>query len=463
MKKFGGILFIFAVFFSFALVISAQDAAATDDAAVDTATDAAVDTAADEPVEIPGSVDMTLEMKPGKFVMPANFRGGDPDRGLVNAVEDVFYEQHEHSILYKEDAGEVAEGAAFEGDPNITWDTKVKDADGNFQTISSANTNMAGNGGKFFAPGEYQIGNGGARQVGGAEGAEDTATGNEDGTPGTAGGENTVEGATPGVDGNPAAGGSETDEALVGENGETAEGGAKTVTANQAMGVLVHDVTAPDLWIAFQEGAGSVDMAATEQELKNKIVEKIVSNLGRPFSTKAEDYEDASYVFVDEGLGDERNLEPWKKTARLSVAGALFNERGAPKFETKTVESKALDQEDLTSQIHIAGGDDEALKGVFVRRNVPFIFAAMSVDNGNNRGTTAEVACRIETADGKEVEKDGSAYLFRVPNFPRAEYKDQPEYFFVSKAQDKSGNLTTVRTPLYIVNIQAAFEGGRNQ
>ncbi|KAF1081626.1 MAG: hypothetical protein GQF41_1966 [Candidatus Rifleibacterium amylolyticum] len=436
MKKFGVFLVVFAVFFSFAVVISAQEEN-TDDAAADEATEQAV--------EIPGSVDMTLEMKPDKFVMPANFRGGDPDRGLVNALEDVFYEQHEHSILYKEDAGEVAEGASFEGDPNITWDTKVKDADGNFQTVSSVNTNMAGNGGKFFAPGEYQIGNGGARQVGGGEGAEDVATGNE------------------GDEDGGAAGGNQTDEALVGENGETAEGGAKTVTANQAMGVLVHDVTAPDIWIAFQEGAGNIDMAATEQELKNKMVEKIVANLGRPFSQKAEEYEDASYVFVDEGTSDERNLEPWKKTARLSVAGALFNDRGAPKFETKTVESKTLSEENMTRQIHVAGGEDEALKGVFVRRNVPFIFAAMSVDNGNNRGSTAEVACRIETADGKEVEKDGKAYLFRVPNYPREEYKDQPEYFFVSKAMDKSGNLTTVRMPLYIVNIQAAFEGGRNQ
>lgn len=432
MKKFGVFLFVFAVFFSFAVVISAQEEAADNAAATE------------EKPEIPGSVDMTLDMKPNKFVMPASFRGGDPDRGLVNALEDVYYEQHEHSILYKEDAGEVAEGAKFEGDPNITWDTKVKDADGNFQTVSSVNTNMAGNGGKFFAPGEYQIGNGGARQVGGGEGAENVTTGNEN------------------EDGG-AAGGNQTDQALVGEDGQTAEGGAKTVTANQAMGVLVHDVTAPDMWIAFQEGAGNVDMAATEQELKNKMVEKIVANLGRPFSMKAEEYEDASYVFVDEGTADERNLEPWKKTARLSVAGALFNERGAPKFESKTVESKTLDEESMTRQIHVAGGDKEALKGVFVRRNVPFIFAAMSVDNGNNRGTTAEVACRIETADGKEVDKDGAAYLFRVPNYPREEYKDQPEYFFVSKAMDKSGNLTTVRMPLYIVNIQAAFEGGRNQ
>jgi hypothetical protein len=304
---------------------------------------------------------------------------------------------------------------------------------------------MATDGGKFFAPGEYQIGNGGARQVGGAEGAEDTTTGNEDDDDGGA------------------AGGEETDEALVGENGETDEGGAKTVTANQAMGVLVHDVTSPDMWIAFQEGAGNVDMAANEQALKNEIIEKIVANFGRPFATKAEEFDDKSYVFIDEGTDEERNLEPWKKTARLSVAGPLFNDAGAPKFETKTVESKPLDEEDLTSQIHIAGGEKEALKGVFVRRNVPFIFAAMSVDNGDNRMDTAEVACRIEDADGKEIKKDGDAYLFRVPNYPRDDYEDQPEYFFVAKATDRAGNLTTVRMPLYIVNIQAAFEGGRNQ
>jgi len=75
MKKFGVFLFVFAVFFSYAVVISAQEEAA--DAAAATEESATTEEAA----EIPGSVDMTLEMKPGKFVMPANFRGGDPDRG----------------------------------------------------------------------------------------------------------------------------------------------------------------------------------------------------------------------------------------------------------------------------------------------------------------------------------------------------------------------------------------------
>ncbi len=437
MKKLSGFMLIVAVLFSFSVIIAAEEEK--------------VESVADEAQEvtIPDNTDMTLGFKDTKApVMPATFRGGDPDSGLVHCLEDVYYEKQEHALIYKENAAEIADGAKFKSDPNITWDTKVKDADGNWKTLSSANTNMASDGGKFYAPGEYQIGNSGARQVGGGSGADNVNTG---------------ETAKPETEGKGSEGGETASTPLVGANGETAGDAAKTVTAQQSMGVQVHDVTAPDLWVAFQEGAGNVDMASTEQELKGKMIDKIIANMGRPFSSKAEDYEDASYVFVDEGAEDERNKEPFDKTARLSVAGALFNERGAPKFETKLVESKTLDEEKMTRQVHVDGGEDNALKGVFVRRNVPFIFAAMAVDNGDSRGKAGEVACRIEKADGTPVEKEGNGYLFRVPNFPRAEFTDQPEYFFVAKGADESGNLTTVRMPLYVVNTQTAFEGGRNQ
>lgn len=457
MKKLSGLLMIVAVLFSYAVAISAQQETTEPAATTETAA------TTEEAAKIPDNTDMTLGFKDSKApVMPATFRGGDPDSGLVHCLEDVYYEKQEHALIYKENAGEIAEGATFKSDPNITWDTKVKDADGNWVTMSTANTNMASDGGKFFAPGEYQIGNSGARQVGGGSGADDTGTGAE--TPGAGnGGANTDTTQTGNTTPGDGTGGANTDTALVGADGKTAGDEVKTVTAQQSMGVQVHDVTSPDMWVAFQEGAGNVDMASTEQELKTKMVEKIISTMGRPFSSKADDYEDASYVFVDEGAEDERNKEPFVKTARLSVAGALFNERGAPKFETKLVDSKTLDEEKMTRQVHVAGGENTALKGVYVRRNVPFIFAAMAVDNGDNRGKAGEAASRIETADGTPVEKIGNGYLFRVPNFPRADYSDQPEYFFVAKGTDESGNLTTVRMPLYVVNTQAAFEGGRNQ
>lgn len=436
MKKLSGFLLIAGVLFSFGVMISAEEAAPA-------AAPAADATAAPAVAPVPDSTDMTLGVTSGN-TMPANFRGGDPDSSLVHCLEDVYYEKQEHSLIYKEGASEIAEGAKFKSEPNITWDTKVKDADGNWKTMSSDNTNMAANGGTFFAPGEYQIGNSGAREVAGGSGAANETTG------------------TTASDTTGAAGGA-SNTALVGADGKTAEGETKTVTAQQSMGVQVHDVTSPDLWVAFQEGAGNVDMAATEQDLKGKMVEKIISTMGRPFSSNADDYQEASYLFVDEGEDGERNLEPFKKTARLSVAGNLFNELGAPKFETKAVETKTLDAEAMTRQVHVAGGEKNALKGVFVRRNVPFIFAAMAVDNGDNRGKAGEVACRIEKADGSEVEKVGNGYMFRVPNYPRDSYADQPEYYFVAKSSDKSGNLTTVRTPLFVVNTQAAFEGGKNQ
>ncbi|MFA6749803.1 MAG: hypothetical protein WCS82_07990, partial [Candidatus Riflebacteria bacterium] len=47
-------------------------------------------------VTIPESADMTLGIQDSDNVMPANFRGGDPDSGLVNALEDVYYVKHEH-------------------------------------------------------------------------------------------------------------------------------------------------------------------------------------------------------------------------------------------------------------------------------------------------------------------------------------------------------------------------------
>ena len=49
--------------------------------------------------------------------LPATFRGGDPDSGLVHCLEDVYYEKHEHSLIYKESAEDLAEGAKFESDP----------------------------------------------------------------------------------------------------------------------------------------------------------------------------------------------------------------------------------------------------------------------------------------------------------------------------------------------------------
>ncbi len=399
--------------------------------AQDTGTATADETKKEE-VKIPESTDMTLGMKDPAVKLPENFRGKEVEEGDLQWLEDVGVLMQENSNLYNVDSAAIAEASKFTSEPNINWEVKKEDDSGNLQTETSDNTNKATNNCNITEPGYYQVHNGGARQVstsGGAE--EDSAVGQPS------------EGVNP-------------------DDPKEAEGETKTVTAQQRIGIEVHDCTSPDVWVAFQEGVGTVDMAATEEELKETMATKIIENKGRPFSTKTQDFEAASYIFIEEGQEDERNKIPWEKTARLSIAGTLFNERGAPKFETGVLTSK-IDQTEYRNHVNVVGGEEKNLKGVYVRRNVPFIFAAMSTDNGNKRATAGLVTTAIETADGKEVGKDGSSYLFRVPNFPRDQYPDEPEYFFTTNATDKDGNVTTIRMPLYVVETSAAFEGGKNQ
>ncbi|MGM0598910.1 MAG: hypothetical protein ACQETH_03725, partial [Candidatus Rifleibacteriota bacterium] len=124
---------------------------------------------------VPDSTDMTLGMKENPYVLPEDFRGGDPDSELVNCLEDVYYEKHEHSLIYNPEASALAEDAEFESDPNITWETRRINEDGTEEVLESNNSNMAADGGTFFAPGQYQVGNHGARQVAeGDAGATDT-------------------------------------------------------------------------------------------------------------------------------------------------------------------------------------------------------------------------------------------------------------------------------------------------
>ncbi len=395
------------------------------------------DAAATDKPAIPESTDMTLGVKDDKYVMPEGFRGKTTEEGDLQWLEDVGYLMQENSDLYNVDAAAIAEASKFTSEPNINWEVKKEDSEGNLVTEASDNTNKATKDSNITDPGYYQVHNGGARQVSTAGGAEGEETGN------TATGTGTSTGTGTGT-------------------GTEAEGETKTVTAQQRIGIEVHDCTSPDVWVAFQEGAGTIDMAKSEEELKANMVGKIIENLGKPFSTNSNDYEEASYIFLEEGRDEERNSIPWEKTARLSIAGTLFNERGAPKFETGKLGSK-IDQADYRNHVNVVGGEDKSLKGVYVRRNVPFIFAAISTDNGNKRATAGEVTAKIETANGDEIAKDGASYMFRVPNFPREQYQDQPEYFFSTVATDKDGNVTTIRMPLYVVDTAAAFEGGKNQ
>jgi hypothetical protein len=234
--------------------------------------EANVEEVEEEESTVPDSTDMTLDMKDNPYVLPENFRGGDPDSSLVHCLEDVYYEKHEHSLIYNPEAEALAEGAEFTEDPNITWETKVENEDGTYTTLSTENTNMAADGGKFYAPATYHIGNHGARQVSAGEGGVEDPVDDDEGPEG-AGGANDIEGETPADDDDPEAAGGANDLEGVepGEDDPDAEGAVKTVTAEQNMGVKVHDCTSPDLWVAFQECAGEPDFSNTKAELQSEV------------------------------------------------------------------------------------------------------------------------------------------------------------------------------------------------
>jgi hypothetical protein len=221
----------------------------------------------------------------------------------------------------------------------------------------------------------------------------------------------------------------------------------------------------PDVWIvAFKEGAGNVNMAASEEALKLRCVGKIIEtsvshSLPTPKISKM-----PAISLSKKVRRRTQTAIPGKKTDQTFNCRHLFNERGAPKFESGKLSSQYR-QEGIHQPCQRHWCEDKSLKGVFVRRNVPFIIAAVSTDNGNRacfsaRSRSQNRRCKLT----KEVERDGDAYLFRVPNYPRSEYKDQPDYYFTTQAGRQGWQSDHYQNaPLYIVNTQAAFEGGRNQ
>jgi hypothetical protein len=230
------------------------------------------------------------------------------------------------------------------------------------------------------------------------------------------------------------------------------------VTANQTMGVQCHDITAPNLFAVIQEAGGKTNLAEDEDALKTELAMQVLA-LGKSFSPDSQlggDLKEASTLAVFEF---PKNTKPAEKTSSVAMKGPLFSETGAKVAEQLKIQQEILNQDEQT---RLAKVDSQVVKGIYVRRNIPFLMAASISDNFKCDPTA--VSCHIEKkGSGEKIEKTEGSYLFRVPNFPRQEYGDQPEYEFVMEGNDKSGNKTSVRVPLYVVNTQASIEGGRNE
>ena len=371
--------------------------------------------------------DMELNMPSGEG---EGFRGSDGSSRQY--LEDCPYKASENSLIYQKGGTKTDNGQKLKGSAQVSW-TITDDNDEN--NVKSNPSNKTSNSCDFTDPGSYKVHNSGSRQLSDAGGASKT-----------------------------------------GNDGKGGTGGNKTTgiaTANQVTAVTVHDVTAPDVWVAFEECVGN-DFANTEEELSNKMVENLLAKAGEPFVTQDnyKDIEGTSYIFVDEGAvsASQRNKLPEEKTVRYTVCGSLFDENGVPTLKGDVIPTKLLNEQDKTQQAVVEGGKkNEVFKGVYVRRNVPFIALVRSVDNGDKRksvGSKEEdgVTFTIKDSNGEKVMPDeNGAYMFRIPNYPRADYEDQPDYYFEATAQDVSKNLTKITGPIYVVNSSASFEGSSNR
>ena len=394
---------------------------------------------------------MTMDI-PG--ALPASFRGGNADAGPVNILEDGNYKVQEHSVLYNDTPsamGTTAQGSNFTAPPTINWTTEKEAADGSVQNIGNVNNNAAAmESNTFKDPGTYRIHNGGARQVSG--GSQDTSGSGASGS----GASTSGSGASTGTG---AATGATGATGTTGANGTAQTGAAgaeQRVTSNQTLTVVAHDCTSPSLWGVIQEGAGSTQMAADEQKLKEDLAAQMIEMGGNfnPENLKGS-LKEAAILAIKE---EPKNAPPTSKTAGVLVHGALFDETGKKMDSVLgVVPMKVADE---TSQTRLTQIGAQTVRGIFVRRNIPFLAAAHMTDNGtyNRDGATCGV---VNKATGQSIDKVDNAYLFRVGNFPREQFQDQPEYEFLMDGADAAGNKTSVRVPLFVVNTQASFEGGK--
>ena len=438
-------------------------------------TDTNTETEEDDQSIITRTEAMEFELKEGqRYVFPEQFRGGDPDHSLVHVLEDVEYERHEHSLVYVGDPGSASNGGTWEDDPNISWTTIKKNQDGTMpdgtdedsSNVADDNNNKAACTETMQAPGEYCVVNSGARKEDPDDPEETEVGGGDSSSTGTSTSTESVTGTSTSTE--------TTEGNGDGKNGKDKdEKKTRTVLTRQTLGVIVHDCTVPDVWVAFKEGAGNaeIDMYAEGNKLENELFDKMKDTAGEPFSDKASDYEEVSYLFIDEGSVEnkERDKEPWNKTVRVTTAGSMFNESNSLEIKDETIDTALVSEEtQLRTLPLIYNKDDESknekLPCVFVRRNVPFVVAAASIDNGSDRvqstknGEGKEIVSRLENEDGTEISKQNGAYMFRVANYPRASYKDQPNYFYVARVEDAEGNETLIKIPLYVINSNASFE-----
>lgn len=224
------------------------------------------------------------QKQPFKTKGEGDFRADvkDGEDATIHYIEDNSYKASENSLAYKPEGEEVVDGKLADGDPGIDWGVQTEDGE---DVVDAAEpTGAASTQCNFTDSGTYSVHNCGSRLLSsgeGVDGKDTTGIGNSGG--GAEGGSQT--GTTGGTEGGGEAGGKKEEK-----------------TPALAMGTIpvkIHDVTPPDVWVAFQENDLDVDA------LKSEMQEKMIKKSGMPLKTTDDNNEElfskTSFIFIDEG------------------------------------------------------------------------------------------------------------------------------------------------------------------
>lgn len=386
-------------------------------------------------------------------ILPDRFRG--QPAGVTNVFEDMDYFAYEYSPIFEEEAATVqgdlgtedpqfVDEAGSEG-PSITW---VTTEDGEeWEVLDDENSNMARMGRDFREPGNYILTNAGSRQV---SYPLNVRPGDED---------------------------EEADD----DDELEEERGLENVTANASVEVVAHDITPPDLWLGFIEetadGAATLDVGT---ELRRAMLNQMQGNtygyvlpalqpedlVENPTTIGLDLIQQGSVIAAFEY---PFQAEPLNKGARVTTYGPLFEN-----LRTDAIRSEEGCPRDLTRNVRAELRDEQA---IYVRRNVPFTIGAATTDNSYARAEVYTLEPNPNVVRGEDgfyiyseqrgamdrvvVSDDGKSFMFRLPNYPREQFQDQPEYRLLAISTDAAGNKMEIDVAVNVVTTRAFYEGGQ--